>query len=107
MNIEEYVKQILTTYNDIEESKKTVEKDSLSYKYIIDVEKKFEKVLELIKTIKINKYEIEHLKLQEERDFVMKSTLNKTEIDMKLIKLNQQMLELNSLINIYNISSSS
>ena len=38
-------------------------------------------------------------KLQEERDFVMKSTLNKTEIDMKLIKLNQTMIELNSLRN--------
>ena len=47
MNIEEYVKQILTTYNDIEESKKTVEKDSLSYKYIIDVESKLKKSIRI------------------------------------------------------------
>jgi hypothetical protein len=107
MNIEEYIKQILSTYKDIEESKNSVEKDSLPYKYIIEVEKKFKNVLELIKTIKINKYEIEHLKLQEERESIMKSGLNKTELDMILIKLNQKMLELNSLRNIYNISSSS
>jgi hypothetical protein len=37
----------------------------------------------------------------------MKSGLNKTELDMKLIKLNQQMLELNLLRNNNNISLSS
>ena len=97
MNIEEYIKNILTVYNDIEVSKNTVEKNSLSYKYIIDVENKFKNALDLVKTIKINKYEIEHLKLQTERESIMKSCLNKTELDLKLIKLNQEMLDLNSL----------
>lgn len=105
MNIEEYIKQILITYNDIEESKKVVQIDSLPYKYINDIEKKFKTALDVIKTIRINKYEIEHLKLQEEREFIMKSGLNKTDLDSKLIKLNQQMLELNLLRNI-NVSLS-
>lgn len=97
MNIEEYIKDILAVYNDIEVSKNTVEKDSLPYKYIIDVENKFKNTLDLLKIIKINKYEIEYLKLQQERESIMKSCLNKSELDMKLIKLNEEMLELNSL----------
>jgi len=101
MNIEEYIKEILSTNNDIEESKKSVEKDSLPYKYIIDVENKFKKTLDSIKTIRINKYEIEHLKLQTERESVLKNCLNNKELDLKLIKLNQQMLELNLLRQSY------
>jgi len=96
MNIEEYIKDILAVYNDIEVSKNTVEKDSLPYKYIIDIENKFKNALDLLKIIKINKYEIEYLKLHQERESIMKSCLNKSELDMKLIKLNQEMLELNS-----------
>jgi len=100
MNIEEYTKQVLSIYKDIEESKNSVVKDSLPYKYIIEVENKFKNALDLLKTIGINKYEIEHLKLQEEREAIMKSGINKTELDMILIKLNQKMLELNILRNI-------
>jgi hypothetical protein len=100
MNIEEYTKQILSLYKDIEESKNSVEKDSLPYKYIIEIENKFKNTLDLLKNFRINKYEIEHLKLQEERESIMKSGLNKTELDMILIKFNQKMLELNILRNI-------
>lgn len=99
MNIEEYVKQILAVYNDIEVSKKTVEKDSLSYKYIIDVENKLKKILESIKTIGINKNEINFLKLQEERENVLKSNMDKTTLNLELIKLNQLMVTLNPLRN--------
>lgn len=99
MNIEEYVKQILAVYNDIEVSKKTVEKDSLSYKYIIDVENKLKKTLESIKTIGINKNEINFLKLQEERENVLKSNMDKTTLNLELIKLNQLMVTLNPLRN--------
>jgi hypothetical protein len=98
MEIEEYITQIKNLSNSIKESLKNSKPDSLSYKYIISIEQKFKDILDSIKDLKINKYEIEFLKLQEERDVLLKSVSDKATLNLKLIEINQKIIDVGILI---------
>lgn len=98
MEIEEYITQIKNLSNSINESLKNSKPDSLSHKYIINIEQKFKGILDSIKDLQINKYEIEFLKLQEERDKIMTSQLDKDILNKELIKINQKIINVGFLI---------
>jgi len=98
MEIEEYIIQIKNLSNNIKESLKNSKPDSLSHKYIINIEQKFKGILDLIKDLKINENEIKFLKLQEERDVLLKSVSDKATLHMKLIEINQKIIDVGILI---------
>jgi len=98
MNVEEYTKQILEISNNIEETLKNIKPNCYAFDYIINIQKDFKNSLEsLVKNKKINKYELEILKLQDERDRIMKSNIKIEDLQIKLMELNQQMVDLNLL----------
>ena len=100
MNVEEYTKQIIEISNNIEESFKNIEPNSHAYDYIIKIQKDFKDSLEsFVKNKNINKNKLEILKLQDERDRIMKSNIKIEDLQIKLMELNQQMVDLNLLKN--------
>jgi hypothetical protein len=92
MEIEEYIIQIKNLSNRIEESLNNSRPGTLSHKYIIGIEQKFKNFLNSIKDLKINEYEIEFLKLQDEREKLMKNEPDKNILNIKLIEINQKII---------------
>jgi hypothetical protein len=99
-NIDDKIVKLKIISNDIILSLENVEANSYAYNYIRKIKETFIKNLDnILETSDINKYEIEILKLQDEREKLIKKDKKDKLIFREIMQLNEKMTYLNCIKN--------